>query len=114
VEEEKQKAEMGEIADVRTSLKIWDVPHELAKRFIGIAKGSYANKSWLLLQDLMAKADKYDSWMASGKIAEFERRLVRLEEFIDNIQIVNDEEEKPNEATAKEEEPKKPKTFGGA
>jgi hypothetical protein len=91
----------------KRTLKIWDVPTELANKFISVARGSYANKSWLYLQDLMRKADKFDELVSSGRIEAIERRLAVCEEFIkkfdDAMQDMESEEGKN----------KKPKTFGG-
>ena len=93
----------------RTTLKVWDTPVALAKKFIMTAKSSYANKSWLLLQDLMLKAEKYDEWIASGKIADHENRLAALEDFVEKIQ---EEADKMADAEEKAKKPKTPKTFG--
>jgi len=106
---EQKGTPIGDIADVKITLKIWDVPPELYRRFIATAKGSYANKSWLLLQDLMMKAAKYDEWLSSGKIAELEGRVKvlegRLEAFEAAIAATPTEPEKEGE--------KVPATFGG-
>lgn len=120
------KAELptiGEVASVEMSqaqndamskrtLKIWDVPSELANRFISTARGSYANKSWLYLQDLMRKAEKYDELMASGRLDAIEKRLKDHEDFIEKVGEFFEKLEQEEES----EEAKKPKvkkTFGG-
>jgi len=93
----------------KRTLKIWDVPSELANRFIATARGSYANKSWLLLQDLMKKADLYDTMVSSGKLEELDMRLARVEEFADRMSEALSEEQAEAETKTKA---KKPKTFG--
>lgn len=93
-------------AIAKRTLKIWDVPAELANKFISTARGSYANKSWLYLQDIMRKANLYDEMVSSGRLDDHERRLIALEDFAERMVAVIE--------TAKEEEvKKKPKTFGG-
>jgi hypothetical protein len=93
-------------AIAKRTLKIWDVPAELANKFISTARGSYANKSWLYLQDIMRKANLYDEMVSSGRLDEHERRLIALEEFAERMVAAME--------TAKEEEvKKKPKTLGG-
>ena len=93
----------------KRTLKIWDVPSELANKFIATARGSYANKSWLLLQDLMRKADLYDQMVSSGKLEELDRRLARVEEFADRMNEALSNEQEEQETV---EKAKKPKTFG--
>ncbi len=93
-------------AIAKRTLKIWDVPAELANKFISTARGSYANKSWLYLQDIMRKANLYDEMVSSGRLDDHERRLIALENFAERM--VGEIE------TAQDEEVvKKPKTFGG-
>jgi hypothetical protein len=92
----------------KRTLKIWDVPSELANKFIATARGSYANKSWLYLQELMRKADQYDVMVSSGKLEELDRRVARLEEFAERMNAALDEEQ-----TEQDKKAKKPKTFGG-
>jgi len=97
----------------KRTLKIWDVPSELANKFIATARGSYANKSWLYLQDLIRKADQYDLMVSSGKIDEHERRLAKLEEFADRIETALSKEPEPDEEEKTEtKKAKKPKHFG--
>jgi len=129
VENKGEKAELptlGEIAQIeknketmsneqidalsKRTLKIWDVPSELASKFIATARGSYANKSWLYLQDLMRKADLYDTMVSSGKLEELERRLIRVEDFAERMDKALAEEPAVEEDTKKKA--KKPKTFG--
>jgi hypothetical protein len=93
----------------KRTLKIWDVPTELANRFIATARGSYANKSWLYLQDIMRKANLYDEMVSSGRLDDHEKRLAYLEEFAIRVSGIFDEAQKETI----EEENKKPKTFGG-
>jgi len=95
-------------AVAKRTLKIWDVPAELANKFISTARGSYANKSWLYLQDIMRKANLYDEMVSSGRLDDHERRLIALEDFAERMVAVI-------EAAKEEEEEvkKKPKTFGG-
>jgi hypothetical protein len=76
---EPNKAELPAMENSKITLKIWDVPLDLGKAFIGKAKSQYANKSWLLLQDLMRKADLFDQIVSSGKMEELEKRIVALE-----------------------------------
>jgi hypothetical protein len=111
---------LGEIAQIemasesndalsKRTLKIWDVPTELASKFIATARGSYANKSWLYLQDLMRKADQYDQMISSGRLEDHERRIVAIEAFVDGMEkALNAPEEKEEKAKTKT-----PKTFGG-
>ena len=101
---------IGDVAEMRMTLKIWDVPPELGRKFIGLAKASYANKSWLLLQDLMGKAQKYEEMVSAGKIEDHEMRIHAIEEFIRGME---EEAQKEMERTDKEGETKMPKTFGG-
>lgn len=89
----------------KRTLKIWDVPEQMAMKFIGTARASYANKSWLYLQDLMRKADLYDQLVSSGRMEDHERRIASLEDFIMEIQK---EPQKEPEKKANN----KPKTFG--
>ena len=109
-EEDRQQmsTEQNDALSKRT-LKIWDVPTELANKFIATARGSYANKSWLYLQDIMRKATLYDEMVSSGRLDEHERRLANLEEFAQRMNDIVEESQKE----AVEEEVKKPKTFGG-
>lgn len=105
---------LGDVADMKMTLKIWDVPPELGRRFIGQAKASYANKSWLLLQDLMQKADRYDLWMSSGKMAEIEGVLKNHEVRLSQMEAVVEAAEKTAaQGETAVEEKKTPKTFGG-
>lgn len=67
-------AELVPDQSVRMTLKIWDVPMKVGAKFINLAKEKYGNKSWLLLQDLLDKAEKYD-----GRIDELERRIIAVE-----------------------------------
>ena len=90
----------------KRTLKIWDVPSELANKFIATARGSYANKSWLYLQDLMRKADQYDHMVSSGKLEELETRVRLLEDFAEKMDAV------VNEPIPETKKAKKPKTFG--
>jgi hypothetical protein len=106
---ESMSIEQNDALSKRT-LKIWDVPSELANKFIATARGSYANKSWLYLQDLMKKADLYDTMVSSGKLEELDRRLARVEEFADRMNEALSEEQEKEETV---EKAKKPKTFGG-
>jgi len=120
---EDKKAELGEQKQTqegitqmdlgRTTLKIWDVPIPLAQKFIGISRSSYANKSWLLLQELMIKADKYDQWVSSGRLADIEEKLkvldIRIKIFEDAIR---DAEETQEEVKEEVKAKKQPKTFG--
>jgi len=108
-EERNQMAKEQNDALSRRTLKIWDVPTELANKFIATARGSYSNKSWLYLQDLMKKANLYDEMVSSGRLEEHERRLANLEEF---AQRMNELIVKAQQEEIKEEV-KKPKTFGG-
>jgi hypothetical protein len=101
---------IGEIANVKMTLKIWDVPPELGKRFIARAR-SYGNRSWLCLQDIMAKADKFDELVSSGKILEIDKRLSALEKFKEELEAAARE---VSEEEKEEPKPKVPKTFGGA
>jgi len=103
----KEMADEQTDAIAKRTLKIWDVPAELANKFISTARGSYANKSWLYLQDIMRKANLYDEMVSSGRLDDHERRLIALEEFAERMVAAIE--------TAKEEEEvkKKPKTFGG-
>ena len=96
----------------RTTLKIWDVPLGLAQKFINTSKSSYSNKSWLLLQDLMAKADRYDEWVSSGKIAELDQRITAIEYFINTIQATEAVVEADANKLPEETKAKVPKTFG--
>lgn len=105
---ESMSVEQNDALSKRT-LKIWDVPSELANRFIATARGSYANKSWLYLQDLMRKADQYDTMVSSGRLDELENRVARLEEFADRINEALSEEQNKMETETKA---KKPKHFG--
>ena len=93
----------------KRTLKIWDVPSELANKFIATARGSYANKSWLYLQELMKKADLYDQMVSSGKLEELDRRLARVEEFAARMDEALRDEQDEHEKNTKA---KKPKTFG--
>lgn len=93
----------------KRTLKIWDVPTELANRFISTARGSYANKSWLYLQDIMRKANLYDEMVSSGRLDDHERRLIALEEFADRLSTVFEEAQKE---VIDDNARKKPKTFG--
>lgn len=103
-------ATLGDIADMKMTLKIWDVPPELGRRFIGAAKASYANKSWLLLQDLMMKADKYDQMIASGRMVELEGIL---KEHDSRIAMIERAIMQAGTSDGKDEsEAKTPKTFG--
>lgn len=104
-----QAAGLREMDTGKTTLKIWDTPLPLAQKFIGISKSSYANKSWLYLQDLMQKADKYDQWLASGKIAEIDAMLKLLDGRIGLIEIAICGEDDQNKET---KTAKKPKTLG--
>ena len=104
-----EPSQLGEMIQTRVTLKIWDVPPELAQKFIRTAKSSYANKSWLLLQDLMMKADKYDEFVTSGKIQELEDRIVNLESVIGALA---EQAEKEPEEEKPVEKAKVPKTFG--
>lgn len=124
--EKGEKAELptlGDVAEMNTqmakeqnealskrTLKIWDVPTEMANKFIAVTRGSYANKSWLYLQDLMRKAEQYDLMVSSGKLEELERRVVNLEEFAKRM---NDLTQEVQENMENEEAKKTPKTFGG-
>jgi hypothetical protein len=124
-EKEAELPTMGEVAQIeknkeslsveqndalsKRTLKIWDVPSELANKFIATARGSYANKSWLYLQDLMRKADLYDTMVSSGKLEELDRRLARVEEFADRMNEALSEEQEKEETV---EKAKKPKHFG--
>jgi len=121
---EGEKAElptMGEIAEIKKmsseqddavskrTLKIWDVPTELANKFIAVAKGRYANKSWLYLQDIMRKADQYDLMISSGRLDDLESRVLNLEESASRINKVLVEAQ---EEEIKTEAKKVPRTFG--
>lgn len=87
---------------VSTTLSIWNVPLDLAKQFISIAKTKYGNKSWILLQDLMTKAEKYDEYVEARwkKVDELEKRVTELEERLAAIGGSEKEEDEVN-------------TFGG-
>ena len=130
-EKEAELPTMGEVAQIeknkesmsieqndalsKRTLKIWDVPSELANKFIATARGSYANKSWLYLQDLIRKADQYDMMVSSGKLEEHDRRLAKLEEFADRIETALSKEPEPEEEPEEKTETKKakkPKHFG--
>jgi len=102
-------ARQQENAVSRRTLQIWDVPTELANKFISTARGSYGNKSWLFFQDLMKKADLYDQMVSSGKLEELDRRLARVEEFADRMNEALSEEQEKEETV---EKAKKPKHFG--
>jgi uncharacterized protein (DUF1919 family) len=102
---ESMSIEQNDALSKRT-LKIWDVPSELANKFIATARGSYANKSWLYLQDLIRKADQYDMMVSSGKLEEHERRIAQLEVFAERLDKALSEEPEP------EKKAKKPKHFG--
>lgn len=104
---------LGDIADMKMTLKIWDVPPELGRKFINTAKACYANKSWLLLQDLMQKADKYDQFLSSGKIADLEAKTKELDGRISAIEAVFDAAAGQSAEPAQPDVPKVPKTFGG-
>lgn len=110
-EESKQQMfiEQNDAVSKRT-LKIWDVPTELANKFIATARGSYANKSWLYLQDIMRKANLYDEMVSSGRLEDHEKRLVSLEEFAEKMSELIIDIQKEDIA---EETKKQPKTFGG-
>ena len=113
---------LGEVAEVKRlseeqrdavskqTLRIWDVPTELATKFIGISRSSYANKSWLYLQDIMGKADLYDVMVSSGRLDSLEKRIVNLEESSERINKVFTEAQEDEDQ--KEEANKVPKTFG--
>lgn len=103
--ENAESNQLGEMLQSRVTLKIWDVPPELAQKFVRTAKSSYANKSWLLLQDIMKKADQYDEFISSGRLQDHETRIANLESIL--AAAVEDEP-----AQEKTEEPKVPKTFG--
>jgi hypothetical protein len=102
---EQMSVEQNDAVSKRT-LKIWDVPTELANKFISTARGSYANKSWLYLQDIMRKANLYDEMVSSGRLEDHEKRIIALEEYAERMNEIVEE-------TQKEEINKKPKTFGG-
>ena len=104
---------LGDIADMKMTLKIWDVPPELGRRFIGMAKASYANKSWLLLQDLMIKAERYDLWMSSGKMAEIEGILKQHQVRLDQVEAVVEAAQQTEKQKEEDVETlKTPKVFG--
>ena len=101
--------EQNEALSKRT-LKIWDVPTELANKFIATARGSYANKSWLYLQDLMRKANLYDEMVSSGRLEDLEKRIKNLEDYFEELLIKA--EEMAQEEMAEKKGKKKPKVFG--
>ena len=100
---------LGEIADMKMTLKIWDVPPDLGRQFIGRAKSSYANKSWLLLQDLMMKADRYDFMVGSGRLTELEGKVKEIE---GRMNLFESTIRQAAEETGAEAEAEQPKTFG--
>ena len=101
--------EQSDAASKRT-LKIWDVPTELASKFISVARGNYANKSWLYLQDLVRKAEQYDLMVSSGRLDTMEKQIVNIEESLNRINKVFEDAQKDEIET---QEKKVPKTFGG-
>lgn len=130
---EKAEPFPAEMSDFRMTLKIWDVPPELGKSFIAKAKAKYGNKSWILLQDMWEKSNKFDELMSSGKILELETklnghesRIKLIESFIlefNNAVQEAAENGKKEEAVQvdpateaapekKKDEVKTPKTFG--
>jgi hypothetical protein len=77
--ETKAETNNTDLEGFRMTLKIWDVPPEVGRKFISEAKAKYGNKSWLLLRDLMDKAEKYDKFLSNGTIEDHEKRLKALE-----------------------------------
>jgi len=104
--DEKPKDENVEDLAIRahTTLKIWSVPYDLAMKFVSKAKNDYGNKSWMLLKDLMEKAEKFDELSKNEvpKILELEERISKLEENLEEIM-----------SSEKSEDDEKVETFGG-
>lgn len=82
--EEKAEEKKANVMRATTTLRIWDVPLELTRKFIMLAKARYGNKSHLLLRDLMEKAEKYDKLMEgyAKRIEGHEERLTQLEKAL--------------------------------
>ncbi len=89
-----------------TTLSIWNVPLDLAKEFISLAKSNFNNKSWMLLKDLMEKAKKYEEYVESKnqKVEEHEARIIKLEE---EMKLILSSMKEPEDGE------KEIETFGG-